>query len=91
MSGACAPSTSGQNAARLLAGGELDRFRRGDLCVALADDLGPAADDRALDKTETPERLTADVADKFAGGTRRQLLGKFFSGGFRFDMTQSMP
>ena len=41
-----------------------------DLGVALADDLGPAADDRALDEAEALERHAADVADEVAGRAR---------------------
>ena len=54
----------------LLAGGEADRFGRRDLGVALADDLAPAADDRALDEAEALERHSADVADELAGRAR---------------------
>jgi A/G-specific adenine glycosylase len=59
-----------QHSARLAAGREADRFRRGDLGVALADDLGPAADDGALDETEALERLPADVTDQVTRGAR---------------------
>ena len=47
----------GQHAAAFAAGRETDRFGRRDLGVALADDLRPAADDRALDEAEAAERL----------------------------------
>jgi hypothetical protein len=54
---------------RLLAGREADRFRRRHLGVALADDLGPAADDRRLDKAEAAEGDPAGAADQLAGRT----------------------
>jgi len=60
----------GQYPARLPTGLESDRFRRGNLGVALTDDLGPAADDRALDEAEALERHPADLADEIAGGAR---------------------
>ena len=57
----------GQHAGRLAARGETDRFRRGNLRVALADDLSPTADDRALNEAETPECHSPDFADQLAG------------------------
>ena len=56
-----------QNPARLLPGREAYRFGRGNLRVSLADDFGPAADDRGLDEAEAAERDPADVADQLAG------------------------
>ena len=69
----------GQDTARLAAGGKADRFGRGDLGVALADDLAPAADDRALHEAEAPEGHSADFAHELAGRARtaaaRRILG----------------
>src|SRR5262245_16183266 len=56
----------GERAAGLLPRGEANRFGRGDPRVALADDLAPAADDRALHEPEAAERLAADLADQLA-------------------------
>src|SRR5205823_5108194 len=41
-------------------------FGRGDPGIALADNLGPAADDRALDEAEAAKRPVADAADQLA-------------------------
>ena len=56
----------GQHPARFAAGLESDRFRRGNLGVALTDDLGPAADDRALNEAEAFECYPPDFADELA-------------------------
>src|SRR5262245_20861649 len=56
----------GERAPGLLPGGEANRFGRGDPRVALADDLAPAADDRALHEPEPAKRLAADLADQLA-------------------------
>ena len=59
--------------------GKADRFGRGDPGIALADDLAPAADDRALDEAEAAEGDSADFAHQLAGGARaagpRRVLG----------------
>ena len=56
-----------QYSARLAARREADRFWRGHFRVALADDLGPAADDCTLHETEAPECHSTDFADELAG------------------------
>ena len=56
------------------AGKRIDSGER-DLGVALADDLAPAADDRALDEAEAAERHAADLADQLAGGARTAWRG----------------
>src|SRR4029079_19284881 len=58
----------GEDAARLAPRGKALLFGRRHAGVAFADDLGPAADDRALDKAEAAERLPADVADELPPG-----------------------
>src|SRR5205085_5558141 len=60
----------GQCSARLAASRKAQGFGQRDSGVALADDLGPAADDRALDEAEAAERLAADLADEVADGAR---------------------
>src|SRR6185369_11050022 len=63
--------------------GEADRLGRRDLGVALADDLAPAADDRALDEAEPPERLPASLGHELTGGPRpaasRRLVSRSLS------------
>ena len=70
-----------QNSARLAARRKSDRFRRGDPGVALADDFGPAADDRALNEAEALERHPANFADELAGRTRTAAAPRFVRAG----------
>src|SRR4029079_7090299 len=60
----------GKDSAAFPSGGKADRFGAPHLRVALADDFGPASDDRALDEAEAAERLVADRADEIARRTR---------------------
>ena len=67
ISGAWAPSTSKVSTPALLRRPEADRFGRRHFGVALADNLGPAADDGALNEAEALEGGAADLADDIAG------------------------
>ena len=58
----------GECTARLPAIRKLDRFRAGNLSVAFAHNLAPAAHDRVLDKAEASERLSADFANEVSRG-----------------------
>ena len=71
----------GQNSGGFASGGKADRFRRGDPGVALSDDLGPAADDRALDEAEALERHSAHFADELAGRARTAAAARFVRAG----------
>ena len=66
-----------QNSAGLPARGEADRLRRGDPGVALTDDFGPAADDRALNEAEALERHAAHFADELSRRTRTAAAPRF--------------
>ena len=88
ISGACAPCTSKVSTPPdLRPAGKADRFRRGNLGVALADDFAPAADHRALDEAEPLERHSADFTDQVAGTARaaaaRSVAGISFGRGLR--------
>ena len=50
-----------QRAVRFLTNWKANSLRRGHSGIARAHDFVPAADDRALHKTEFPERGTADI------------------------------
>ena len=73
-----------QYSARLAARREADRFWRGHFRVALADDLGPAADDRALDEAEALEGHPPDLADKLARLARAATARSFVGLGLLF-------
>ena len=74
----------GQHAGRLAACGETDRFRRGNRRVALADDLSPTADDRALNEAEALEGHPPDLADKLARLARAATARSFVGLGLLF-------
>ena len=71
ISGAWAPSTSKVSVPPdfLPAGNWIDSGEE-TLAVALADDLAPAADHRALDEAEALECQSADIADDVARRAR---------------------
>src|SRR5947209_8531838 len=68
----------GEGAAGLLALREADRFGRRHPGVAFTHDLGPAADDRALNEAETLERLPSDVAEQLSGRARSAAAPRVF-------------
>ena len=49
---------------------EADRFGRGHAGIARADDLGPAADDRALDEAERRKAARADIGQQLGNRAR---------------------
>ena len=65
-----------ERAIRFLAGRETDRFGCRHLGVPLADDLGPAADDRGLDEAELLEAGPGDVAQQVAARAGMAAAGR---------------